>query len=78
VGALTMHIRTFRSLWVTAVDGDVVTACSRTWQFAPPCVLHQLDAFLSAPRYVSSQMRHRVLLFPKLPPGAGIAFCHCQ
>ena len=25
------------------------------------------------PRYVSSQMRHRVLLFPKLPPGADAA-----
>ena len=29
-------------------------------------------------RYVSSQMRHRVLLFPKLPPGADAALSHCR
>jgi NACHT domain len=31
-----------------------------------------------ADRYVSSQMRHRVLLFPKLPSGADAAPCHCR
>jgi hypothetical protein len=29
-------------------------------------------------RYVSSQMRHRFLLFPKLPPGAGAVLGHCR
>ena len=34
--------------------------------------------FLTPPkRYVSSQMRHGVLLFPKLPPWADAALCHC-
>ena len=30
------------------------------------------------PRYVSSQMRHRVLRVPKLPPGADAALSHCR
>ena len=34
------------------------------------------DALDAALRYVSSQLRHRVLLFPKLPPGADAALCH--
>jgi len=29
-------------------------------------------------RYVSSQMRHRFLLFPKLHSGTDTALCHCR
>jgi hypothetical protein len=29
-------------------------------------------------RYVSSQMRHRFLLFPRVPPGADSVLCHCR
>ena len=37
----------------------------------------ELDPVSSLPgRYVSSQMRHRFLLFPKLPPGTDAALCH--
>ena len=32
----------------------------------------------AALRYVSSQMRHKVLLFPKLPPWADAGLCHCR
>lgn len=38
---------------------------------------YDVDASVRA-RYVSSQMRHRVLLFPKLAPGAGAVLYHCR
>jgi hypothetical protein len=44
-------------------------ATSRDTQKAFEEQRKQLDRTL-AERYVSSQMRHRVLLFPKLPPAA--------
>jgi hypothetical protein len=40
-------------------------------------VPHGRARFLRS-RYVSSQMRHRVLLSPKLPPGADAALCRCR
>ena len=42
----------------------------------PVLGVQALSPMTVRPRYVSSQMRHRVLLFPKLPPGADAALCH--
>jgi hypothetical protein len=78
--AVAMHPGGIVVLWLLAVG----FAGLAIWRFAEVAYGQagpggrKAGKRLGSLRYVSSQMRHRVLLFPRVPPGTDAAVCHCR